>query len=235
MWISRWPWQAPQSKDARPAQKPTPFLCCAQCCGWACQPVLYKLVKPGSSPHVFRSLGPSLTSQSRCYLVCLAWKPDQCGCSSNLVTNIRETGELPWRADAMLRLYDEIRNAPPAWPPAPCPQPSAQLADLLTGMFAKEPADRPTMQAIMQHPWMVADGLRPLKSLQASTLFCWALRPCARIKPFGLACEPGPLQTVHLHMPSQVHGACISPFHSPQSGPFQWLLCGNIVHPRTFQ
>ena len=81
----------PYTKDARLAQNSAPILCCAQWGGWACQPVPHKLVKPGFCPHVFCSLGPSLTSQSRCFLICPAWKPNLCVCSSNLVTNIRET------------------------------------------------------------------------------------------------------------------------------------------------
>lgn len=92
---------------------------------------------------------------------------------------------LPFRADAMMRLYDEIRDAPLRFPRSTPVSP--QLAELLYALLAKDPAQRPTMPQIMAHPWVTHGGAAPMRCLQvvpgtliytlATSLFLSILRP----------------------------------------------------------
>jgi serine/threonine protein kinase len=73
-------------------------------------------------------------------------------------------GVLPFRADAMMRLYDEIRDAPLRFPRGAAVSPA--LAELLFALLAKDPAQRPSMPQIMAHPWVTHGGAAPMRCLQ---------------------------------------------------------------------
>ena len=85
----------------------------------------------------------------------------------------------------MMRLYDEIRDAPLRFPRSTPVSP--QLAELLYALLAKDPAQRPTMPQIMAHPWVTHGGVAPMRCLQvvpgtliytlATSLFLSILRP----------------------------------------------------------
>ena len=79
-----------------------------------------------------------------------------------------------------MRMYDEIRLAPLRFPRDR--EVSPLLAELLSRMLAKDPAERLTLPQIMSHPWITHSGTSPLACLQvpwppdntshASVLYC---------------------------------------------------------------
>ena len=63
-----------------------------------------------------------------------------------------------------MRMYDEIRLAPLRFPRDR--EVSPLLAELLSRMLAKDPAERMTLPQIMSHPWITHNGTAPLACLQ---------------------------------------------------------------------
>ena len=67
-----------------------------------------------------------------------------------------------------MRMYDEIRLAPLRFPRDR--EVSPLLAELLSRMLAKDPAERMTLPQIMSHPWITHNGTAPLACLQVPQL-----------------------------------------------------------------
>ncbi|CAL8468719.1 g8259 [Coccomyxa elongata] len=78
-------------------------------------------------------------------------------------------GVLPFRAEAIMRLYDEIREAPLRMPRGAAVSPA--LAQLLFAMLAKDPVQRPSMAQIMAHPWVTHSGAAPMRCLQSKAAY----------------------------------------------------------------
>ncbi len=71
-------------------------------------------------------------------------------------------GRLPFQRDGVAQLFTDIQEAPMRFPepseeePAPPPPPSPGLAELLHGLFEKDPAARWTLDKVRAHAWLEA-------------------------------------------------------------------------------
>jgi serine/threonine protein kinase len=63
------------------------------------------------------------------------------------------TGHYPFLGDTLQETYDKIVNDPVQIPDNMNPQ----LADLLERLLCKDPANRITLQAVGEHPWVAGD------------------------------------------------------------------------------
>ena len=69
-------------------------------------------------------------------------------------------GMLPFRAEAVMLMYDQIRTAPLAFPSGVPASPA--LVELLSRMLAKDPAHRLSLPHILAHPWVTQGCSVPL-------------------------------------------------------------------------
>ncbi|KAK9830087.1 hypothetical protein WJX72_009710 [[Myrmecia] bisecta] len=72
-------------------------------------------------------------------------------------------GVVPFKADTILRLYEEVKTAPLRFPGEPAA--SKPLRDLLRRMLEKDAGKRLSMAQIMAHPWVSHQGSLPLVSM----------------------------------------------------------------------
>ncbi|VVC29341.1 Armadillo-type fold,Protein kinase, ATP binding site,WD40-repeat-containing domain,Protein kinase [Cinara cedri] len=73
-------------------------------------------------------------------------------------------GRLPYNADSVLAIHDQIRTQPVQWPVDP--ETSPQLVHLLHRLLDKDPNTRITLPAIKQHDWVTRSGAEPLPTEQ---------------------------------------------------------------------
>ena len=73
-------------------------------------------------------------------------------------------GDLPFQSEAIMRMYDEIRLSPLKFPKGRAVSPL--LAELMSRMLAKDPAERMSLPQIMSHPWVTHSGRAPMACLQ---------------------------------------------------------------------
>lgn len=73
-------------------------------------------------------------------------------------------GRLPYNADSVLAVHDQIRAQPVQWPVDP--ETSPQLVHLLHRLLDKDPNARITLPAIKQHDWVTRSGAEPLPTEQ---------------------------------------------------------------------
>lgn len=69
-------------------------------------------------------------------------------------------GRLPYTADTVLAVHEQIRMQPVHWPVQPDVSP--QLVHLLHRMLDKDPVARITLPAIKRHDWVTRSGAEPL-------------------------------------------------------------------------
>jgi serine/threonine protein kinase len=71
-------------------------------------------------------------------------------------------GRLPFQRDGVSQLFTDIQEAPLRFPepteeePSPPPLPSPGLAELIAGLFDKEPSARWTLDRVRAHAWLEA-------------------------------------------------------------------------------
>lgn len=75
---------------------------------------------------------------------------------------------MPFKADSILGLYDQICNAPLTFPPDAFV--SDSLKHLLTRLLDKDPESRISLPSVMAHHWVTHNGAYPLDNIQARTL-----------------------------------------------------------------
>ncbi|XP_025410818.1 calcium/calmodulin-dependent protein kinase kinase 1 isoform X2 [Sipha flava] len=73
-------------------------------------------------------------------------------------------GRLPYTAESVLGVHEQIRTQPVQWPVEP--ETSPQLVHLLHRLLDKDPNTRITLPAIKQHDWVTKAGAEPLPSEQ---------------------------------------------------------------------
>ncbi|KAK9831205.1 hypothetical protein WJX74_007391 [Apatococcus lobatus] len=73
-------------------------------------------------------------------------------------------GTVPFKAQAVMQLYNTIQHEPLKFPASP--EISPELRDLLTRLLQKDPLTRITMPEIFRHPWVTLGANLPLYSLQ---------------------------------------------------------------------
>ncbi|XP_050441184.1 calcium/calmodulin-dependent protein kinase kinase 2 isoform X6 [Adelges cooleyi] len=73
-------------------------------------------------------------------------------------------GRLPYDADSVLAVHEQIRTQPVQWPVEP--ETSPQLVHLLHRLLDKNPDTRITLPAVKQHDWVTKNGTEPLPTEQ---------------------------------------------------------------------
>jgi len=73
-------------------------------------------------------------------------------------------GRLPYTAETVLAVHEQIRAQPVQWPVVPDVSP--QLVHLLHRMLDKDPDTRITLPAIKRHDWVTRSGAEPLPTEQ---------------------------------------------------------------------
>ncbi|XP_050548029.1 calcium/calmodulin-dependent protein kinase kinase 1 [Daktulosphaira vitifoliae] len=73
-------------------------------------------------------------------------------------------GKLPYDADSVLTVHEQIRTQPVQWPVEP--ETSPQLVHLLHRLLDKNPDTRITLPAVKQHDWVTKNGAEPLPTEQ---------------------------------------------------------------------
>lgn len=73
-------------------------------------------------------------------------------------------GRLPYHADSVLAVHEQIRTQPVQWPVEP--ETSPQLIHLLHRLLDKNPDTRITLPAVKQHDWVTKSGVEPLPTEQ---------------------------------------------------------------------
>ncbi|XP_071449046.1 calcium/calmodulin-dependent protein kinase kinase 2-like [Hetaerina americana] len=73
-------------------------------------------------------------------------------------------GQLPFMDDGVLALHAKIQTQPLSFPVDGPGKASELLKDLITKMLDKNPSHRITLPQIKVHPWVTANGTRPMPS-----------------------------------------------------------------------
>ncbi|ETV99338.1 serine/threonine protein kinase, variant 1 [Aphanomyces invadans] len=69
-------------------------------------------------------------------------------------------GKLPFQADSVLALFDQIAEKPVEFPPTVAL--SVDVRDLITRMLVKDPARRMTVDEVLAHPWLCTSSTKSM-------------------------------------------------------------------------